>query len=287
MIDQTTSILLGSAVGAGLVTSGTAICLKGAEQRKCSASGFAMAQFSLATALSLCVAFAQNASWSGRPFWVLGVMAGVVTYITIPIIIKANGVCPPSLVWVMVNMGLLVPVILSTALLGEPFRPSSVVMLIAFAGMLFAFHRGTQKVGNNGFKGLKKVGILAIVLLVSGLQMFTMKLNEMLFPGVPSGRFSALMFGVATVIAVLCSAMRLNRNELRWGGAAGLSCGASMLLLLPAMALPTVMAFPVIQGSSLLGGGFLTAMVFKERMNIWKIIGVCFGLAVIGIAIIE
>ena len=272
------------------MTSGTAVCLKAAEQRSCGAPGFAMAQLSLAAALSFFVALVQGASWNGLSFWVLGMLAGVLTYAPIPIIIEANRICPPSLVWAMVNMGLLIPIVLSTFLLGEPFRPATVFILLAFTGMLVAFHKGIRPVdGNKKEDGFRAAKLLTAILLVCGLQMFAMKLNVVFFPGVPSGRFSAVMFGVAAALAGLYSAMKpgrmLNRNELCWGGIAGLTCGAAILLLLPTMMLPAAVAFPVIQGASLLGGVFLLAMVFRERMNIWKILGVVLGLAILGLAV--
>ena len=78
---------------------------------------------------------------------------------------------------------------------------------------------------------------------------------------------------------------RFRRSELWTGLLVGIATGAAVLLLLPAMGLPAAVAFPVIQGISLLGGVLLTAVVFRERLNWRKGSGLLLGLALILLAV--
>lgn len=291
MGDALAAVYLAAAVGAGLATSGVSLCLKGAEQHHCRPRAFALAQFGLATALSLVVAVAQGAVWSGASFWALGLTTGVLMYSAIPIMIAANRVSPPSLVWAMANMGLLLPIAGSAVFLHEPLRPLDVVMLSLFAAMLGAFHRGTQAARDLHREGrAASVLLLAAVFAVNGLLMFAFKLNGMCFPGHASARLSVAMYATATLLALVQfrgwrALAGIQQREWRWGSGAGLASGTSILLLLPTMKLSAGLVFPVVQGASLLGGTLLTAWVFRERLNRWKLAGVLLGLAVLGVAV--
>jgi len=284
---------MAAAVGAGLATSGVSLCLKGAEQHECRARAFALAEFALATILSLVVAGAQGAVWSGMGFWALGVTTGVLMYGAIPIMLAANRVSPPSLVWAMANMGLLLPILASALLLHEPLQPLDAVMLTLFGGMLLAFGRGTQAAADTRRDArLTSVLLLGAVLVVNGLLMFAFKLNTVLFPGLASARFSVVMYATAALLALAQfrgwrALADIRAVEWRWGSGAGLASGASILLLLPTMRLPAGVVFPVIQGASLLGGTLLTAWAFRERLNGWKLAGILLGLAVLGLAVVR
>jgi hypothetical protein len=291
MNDELDAIYLAAAAGAGLATAGVSLCLKGAEQHQCRPRGYGLVQLGLATVLSLAVALAQGAAWSGLGMWGLGVGAGVLMYAAIPIMIAANRVSPPSLVWAMANMGLLVPIAGSALFLHEPLRPLDAVMLSLFALMLTAFHRGTQAARDMPRESrTTSVLLLAGVLAVNGLLMLAFKLNGVCFPGQASSRLSVVMYATATLLALVQFRgwrvlAEIQACEWRWGSGAGIASGTSILLLLPTMKLPAGLVFPVVQGASLLGGTLLTAWVFRERLNRWKLAAVVLGLAVLVVAV--
>lgn len=293
MTDPLGSVYLLAAVGAGLATSGVSLCLKGAEQDQCRPRAFGVAQLSLAAVMSLAVALTQGAVWSGVGFWALGAAAGALMYTAIPTMIAANRVSPPSLVWMMANMGLLLPIFGSAVFLHEPLRPLDAVVLSLFAAMLTAFHRGTQAAQDFRREGrAASVLLLGAVLVINGLLMLTFKLNGVCFPGHASARMSVVMYATATLLALVQfrgwrALAGIRTSEWRWGGWAGLAGGTSVLLLLPTMKLPAGLVFPVLQGASLLGGTLLTAWVFRERLNRWKLAGVLLGLAVLGVAVVR
>lgn len=291
MSESANAVSLTFAVAAGLATAGVSLCLKAAEQQQSRARAFGLAQLGVATALSLAVVVAQGAVWSGVGFWGLGVAAGALMYGAIPIMIAANRVSPPSLVWAMANMGLLLPVLGSAIFLHEPLRPLDALLLALFVGLLAAFQRGTQAAQDIRREArTASVLLLAAVLVVNGLLMFTFKLNGAYFPGHASARLSVVMYATATLLALVQfrswrELSEIRAAEWRWGSAAGLASGTSILLLLPTMRLPAGLVFPVLQGASLLGGTLLTALVFRERLNRWKLAGVLLGLAVMVAAV--
>ena len=279
-----------AAVGAGLATAGACLCLKAAERHQCRPRAFGLAQLGLAAALSVGVAMAQGARWSGVGFWGLGVTTGALMYGAVPIMIAANRVSPPSLVWAMANMGLLLPILGSAVFLHEPLRPLDALVLALFAGMLVAFQRGTRAAQDicPGSR-TKRALLLAAVLAVNGLLMFGFKVNGVLFAEHATGRLSAVMYATATLLAAAQfrgwrDLREMRAAEWRWGSAAGLASGTSILLL-PTMRLPAGVAFPIIQGASLLSGTLLTALVFRERLNHWKLAAVLQGLAVLLVAV--
>jgi multidrug transporter EmrE-like cation transporter len=214
-------------------------------------------------------------------------------YGAIPIMIAANRVSPPSLVWAMANMGLLLPIVGSSVFLHEPLRPLDAVVLALFAGMLAAFQRGTRAAGDaHSASRTKLVLLLAAVWAVNGLLMLAFKINGAWFPEHASGRLSAVMYATAALLALsqhrgLRGLGAIRSGEWRWGSLAGLASGTSILRLLPTMRLPAGVAFPIIQGASLLSGCLLTALAFREHLNCWKLAAITLGLAVLLLAVVR
>ena len=198
------------AVGAGLVNTLCAVTVKGAEHHGCSPAKIGVLALTTAGLVSLIVAWPQAGSWLDWHLWMLGVPMGVLSYACIKSMMRANGLGPPSLPWVMANLAMVVPIALSALFIKEPLCWMDGVGLAAFLGMLAAFVLGS-----------------------------------------------------------------LHAEDVGGGN------GTAILLLLVAMKLPAVVVFPIVQGVSFLGGIIVTAIIFKEHVNRWKIAGVILGVTVI------
>jgi multidrug transporter EmrE-like cation transporter len=61
----------------------------------------------------------------------------------------------------------------------------------------------------------------------------------------------------------------------------GASTIAAVFLLQLAISLPAIVVFPVAQGIALIGGVVLMALIYKERINKFKVIEAILGLMVI------
>ncbi len=243
-----------------------------------------------AGAISAVIAGLQSGSWNDWRLWTLGVVLGGITYACVSVTLRANHYGPPSLPWAMANLGLIVPVGLSAIFLGESLHHTDWICLVVFGGMLAAFIRGTTHAGDVQ-KGhwLALMLLLASVWLSNGAVMFGYKLNAF-FPGdVNRSALTPIVCITAGVVAWLDEWRQpreaFQGRHLGWSLAMGCANGTSILLLLVAMKLPAAVAFPIIQGVSFLGGIVATAIVFHERLNLWKWLGIACGLAVILLAV--
>ncbi len=69
----------------------------------------------------------------------------------------------------------------------------------------------------------------------------------------------------------------MKRVEIGCGLASGAASALAGLAMLGAMSLPAAVAFPVIQGVSLLGGVLLCAVVFHEHLTWRKLAALAVG----------
>lgn len=274
------------AIGAGLANTSVALTVKGAEHHDCRPSRFGAIAMTIAFVISLIVAWTQPGSWSHYQSWMLGVIMGIIYYAAIVSMVRANRLGPPSLPWTMANLALVVPVMLAALFLKESLQFLDGVSLAAFGGMLLAFMRGSSRadeVAVNHRAAL--VLLLILVFLTNGFMMFGFKLNSFLPAGANKSALPAIIYGTGCLAAWMDECRESHRKyhlkELYMGGGAGIGIGVSVFLLLLAMKLPAVVAFPVVQGVSLLGGICITALIYHEHLNRWKMAGIILGLAVI------
>lgn len=274
------------AIGAGLANTIVAVTVKGAERHDCRPSRFGAIAMTTACVISLVVAWTQPGSWFNYRLWMLGAIMGVLFYVGIVTMVRANRIGPPSLPWAMANLALIVPVMLAAMFLQESLRLLDGISLVAFGGMLLAFVRGASRVVDVTVSNRAALVLLLILIfLINGFLMFGFKLNSSLPAGVNTSALSAIMYGTGCLLAWLDECRKPSHKyhvkEVFFGGCMGIGSGASILLLLLAMELPAVVAFPVVQGVSFLGGICFTALIYQEHLNRWKITGIILGLAVI------
>jgi len=274
------------ALGAGLVNIIVAVTVKGAEHHGCSPAKIGALSLTTGGLVALIVAWTQTGSWLDWRLWMLGVPTGVLCYACIKTMMRANGLGPPSLPWAMANLALVVPIALSALFLKEPLCWIDGVELAAFGGMLTAFVLGSSHakdvaIGNRG----RLILLLTLILVFNGFLMFGFKLNSLLPAEVNHSALPLVMYASGSLLSWMDELRKPRRKyllrEICWGGGMGIGNGTAILLLLVAMKLPAVVAFPIVQGVSFLGGICVTAVIFKEHLNRWKITGIILGLAVI------
>ena len=74
-------------------------------------------------------------------------------------------------------------------------------------------------------------------------------------------------------------------SELKAGAITGICNSLGIILLLSAMSLPSTIVFPLSASIALLGGVFLTSLVYEEKLNRMKTIGVVLGLMALILAV--
>jgi drug/metabolite transporter (DMT)-like permease len=280
------------AVGAGVANMLVAVTIKGAEHYKCPPTRFGAVALTTAGLVSLIVACTRTGTWLDWQLWLLGVILGMLLYACFPAMVHANRHGPPSLPWAMCNLGLVVPIVLAAFFLDERLCWVDGLGLAAFIGMLAAFVLGTSQAKDidPNRRGTFFL-LLALVFLINGFMMFGFKLNSELPKNVNPSALGVIMYAVGSLLCWGDTLLRPSRKylfqEVVWAGGFGLGNGASIVLLLVAMKLPAVVAFPTIQGISFLGGICATALVFRERLNGWKILGILLGLTVIFLSVLR
>lgn len=219
--------------------------------------------------------------WGDPWLWALAAGMGLLYVIALQSMIVANRTCPPSLVWSLANLALVIPVVLAPLVFGEPWQPVDGLLVAAFLGMLVCFRRGLDRSGEGARAPWREVWLpLAGVFLSNGLLMLGYKLEAQHWPQVGAVPFLVLVFGSGTVVGLLArrrSPGRVNVVEWRWGLLMGLAATVANLCVLGAVVLPAVVAFPLVQGTALIGGTVLMVVLFGEPLNAAKILGLACG----------
>jgi hypothetical protein len=192
----------------------------------------------------------------------------------------------------MANLGLIVPIVLAAIFHNEPLRMTDMFLIGNFILMLWMFKHGMSIANDfsDNAHPWRYIALLIAVFLCNGLLMFGFKLNEMLHPANKACFVAAFYCGACMVfILTWWTFWFLNRGclillracELKWGVLMGASTIAAVFLLQLAISLPAIVVFPVAQGIALIGGVVLMALIYKERINKFKVIEAILGLMVI------
>lgn len=286
------------AISCGLTNTVVGWSFKGAQNAHCPTERFG----GYGSGIALLAALVMLPFFSGPCLtggvWLIGSGLGALFCATTALNVLANRMGPPSMAWSMANMGLLVPIILSWRL-GESFRWSDGVMLLVFGVMLLGFQRGMAQADDRirTSRG-RYILLLAAVFLVNGLLMFGFKWNGMRYPDANPASLLTAMYGGAWGGFMVWMAIRHGGKTsapanstlwptLKWGVVLGSAISLTQILMQAAMSLPAVVAFPLIQGLSLMGGVLLMAWVYRETLNGAKILGLIAGLAVMILSVLR
>lgn len=263
-----------------------------ADHHQCRTSAFSRLLFTGAGACSLLVAMLNHTRWTDWRLWALGIGGGILFYLVLLLLMPAYRLGPPSVVWIVVNLGLLVPIFFARILFGEPlYWYVDSVLLGAFVLMLLAFQRGmAQASETTRSTGTLFLFALIGVFLANGLLLTVPKVQAVLFDGKDSYGYLAIFYFSGALFTLVIDLFRresLKPTAWEWkaGVLSGISGGIGMLLFMTATRLPAAVQYSLNGGVSLLGGVVLTAFIYRERINLMKITGLLLGtLMLIGIA---
>lgn len=280
-------IKLGLAAAGGLFYAVLGYLYKRTSDTGCRILPFIMG-FAFVTALFMVAAsLFTDTHWSDARLWYLGVAAGFDFVLVVYLLMSANKMGPASIVWTLTNLALLVPIAVFALAYDEPLYSTDTITIAIFCLMVFSFTRGVNRAGE-----VKPAHMLLFALVVSGLYlsngafMVLSKLKESFFGQGNSAAFGAIAFITATIASGLLHAAtavdkQLKRSEWEMSAKAGVVNSLGFLCFVASMGLPAIVAFPVNQGISLLGGAAFTAVLFKERINREKLVGFALGFALL------
>jgi len=281
------------AVLSGLAFSVLSLGYKAADAYHCRTMAFIM-PFTLTSGIIALIGSCWQANtWQDPRLWWIGLPAGVLLFFAIYIVVRANQLGPASISWTFVNISLLVPIGISTVVLHERLYPIDLLSIALFILMLLAFARSIAGAGEvkSAHRVLFTLALLSIF-IVNGTWMFGSKLKEHVFHDVNTFSFIAIVYLTCAVLSfgiyLLQHGWKLPQShELKIGIGSGVASVTGILLFVAAAALKAAILYPVSQGISLLGGVMITAILYRERVDAYKMAGFVLGIAVLMISVLR
>jgi hypothetical protein len=87
------------AIFSGIAYALLAVVYKQVERTHCRPAGFLLAFMTTGGVIMLARAMAEHTTWGDPRFWFLGVSGGLLTYVSINLITRANAIGPASVTW--------------------------------------------------------------------------------------------------------------------------------------------------------------------------------------------
>jgi multidrug transporter EmrE-like cation transporter len=284
-------LLLVILAGVALAVLGLSYKMAGASQ--CRPMAFAAVFLLVATLLAGGRALVETTAWTDPRLWGLGGAMGLLLYGTLALVVRVNRLGPASISWTLLNLSILIPILLAPLLLGEAFLAVDGLLVVLFFLMLLALRRGMHGEPES-VQGPARAfwPLLLAVFLMNGAFQFGSKLKDTFFGEGSAAGLAMIFYGSGLLLALLTHAvqtrgLRFTPQEWGIGTLAGACSGIGNLLFLNGMSLPVIVAFPVTQGIALVGGVVLTAVVYKERCNPAKALGLFLSLVVLLLAVLR
>ncbi len=285
------------AIGAGVANAGVALAGKAAQHSRCRAVSYSFVVFAVAAITAFLATLGGEAAWGDWRLWCFGGSMGAMYLVAIAAMLHANRCWAPSVVWSAANMAFVVPILLSALVLDEKLRWVDALIVAGVVFMLVGLiERNVSSSGSAIDDALRRSApkrwlLLGIVFASNGVLMLGYKLFAVVLPGQRTACLVTVIYGCGAALAGAVLAgrgmLRVNRFEAGWGLAAGTASGLSALAVLMAMQLPAAVAFPVIQGTSLVGGVLLCAAFFRERLTLRKVAALVVGLGTMALTLLR
>jgi hypothetical protein len=286
---MTSTILL--SILSGVSFAGAGLGYKMAERWQCRTSVFIFVFAITGGAFAGIKAFSEATLWLDPKLWILGIAMGLLFELAIYFIMQANRLGPASASWTVLNLGLLVPIFVSPFIVDETLLWLDPIIVAMFILMLLMFSRGMKNTGEV-VQGRHKLHILMLlgIFVAQGFFLLGSKIKYALFNDANSAALTFIVYlsGAMAVLLVVYSTQKrltLLGSELKAGAITGICNSIGVILLLIAMSLPSTIVFPLSASIALLGGVFLTSLVYGEKINRMKTIGVMLGLMALILAI--
>jgi hypothetical protein len=283
------SILL--AVLSGLSFAGAGLGYKTAERWDCRTPVFTLVFALTGGVFAGIKAYFETTVWLEPRLWMLGIAMGLLFDLAIYFIMQANRLGPASVSWTVLNLGLLVPIFVSPFLVDEAVLWLDPIIVLLFMLMLFMFARGMKDTGEV-VKERHRLYILMLlgIFFSQGFFLLGNKIKYVLFNDTNTAGLTFIVYlsGGLLVLFVICITQKrliVAVGEWKAGSITGVCNSVGVILLLGGMSLPATVVFPLSASIALLGGVFLTSLIYEEQLNRLKITGVMLGLMALILAV--
>lgn len=209
-----------------------------------------------------------------------GVAGGLCAFIALLAVMQAMATGPASFTWVLANLSIGVPILLSAVIWSEPIQHVQWVGLGLFVLCLILFGKDLQRNGTKAVT-LKWAVAAAIMFLANGSFLLCFRaINK--YTSVPH-TFSALVttYAVCGTLLLVYSWRRLalpRAGEIKLSllGAAGMMGGQA--LIIKALAINTASSLPIIHSTSIISVTIVSMILFKEKLSRYSGGGLLVGL---------
>lgn len=269
----------------GLLIGVQGVSYKLVPKYKCDGDRFLLVLVWLAVVYAGVGVAASNETLADRVVVTGSLAAGVCAFGALRAIIQAMATGPVSFTWVLANLSIGVPILLSAVIWSEPIRKVQWLGLGLFVVSLAMFGKDLQRGGSKGVT-LKWVGIAAIMFLCNGSALLCYKVINK-YTSV-SHTFSTLVITYTTcgILLLGCNWRRLDwphagEMKLSLIAAAGMMGGQA--LIIKALAINTASSLPIIHSTSIIAVSIASALMFGERLTRFSGSGLLCGLVSISL----
>lgn len=264
----------------GLLIGVLGITYKLASRNQCDPDGFRSALTWMAAALALVAAATSGEPFPDGRLLLLGAACGGCFFMALIAVMRAMEIGAVSFTWVLINLSIVMPILISAALWSEPIRAAQLTGFAFFALSLILFGRDLRG-GAEKRISLEWVIAAVIMFLANGgvLVLFKVIDRQIIAPHT----FVALctLYCAAAVLFIVRKrkVVMPRAGEWKLGAVAAVSMVGGQALIMRALSVNTASSLPIIHGVSIIVVAVASAMIFNERFSRYSAGGLLAGLA--------
>lgn len=263
----------------GLLIGVLGITYKLASRKKYDPDGFRSALTWIAAALALVAAAVSGEPFPGGMVLFLAVLCGGCFFLALIAVMRAMEIGAVSFTWVLINLSIVIPILVSAALWSEPVGVAQGAGFAFFALSLLLFGRDVVRGGPKRIS-VEWVIAAAIMFLANGAFLVLFKVID---------RHTAAPHTFVTLCTLYCTSAVLfllrqrkfalpHAGEWKLGAAAAVSMVGGQALIIRALSINTASSLPIIHGVSIIVVAVASAMMFGERFSRYSAGGLLAGL---------
>ncbi len=268
----------------GLLIGILGITYKLSSRNKFDPDAFRSALTWIAAALALAAATMAGEPLPGRSVLLFSVLCGGCFFLALIAVMRAMEIGAVSFTWVLINLSIVIPIVVSAVLWSEPVRMAQWAGFGFFALSLILFGRDLAG-GEQKRISLEWVIASIVMFLANGTFLVLFKVID---------RHSAQPHTFATLCTIYITSAVLfivrkrkvvvpRAGEWKLGAAAAVSMLGGQALIMIALSINTASSLPIIHGGSIIVVAVASASLFGERFSRYSTGGLLAGLASIAL----
>lgn len=237
-------------------------------------------KFSVGSVILFAALLADSSLWYHPGVIICGVLCGVMYSINKMIIMTGYEKSSVAFMTLCHSAGMLLPCIIGHFLWDEKLSLAALVGIALVIGSMMLLKDAPKSKTSNTTIGLV-IGV--VVLLASGGVMILQKIMGLYYPGQGVNAYNFYSFISAVMILgifIRQGQHQGNMKKLVWcaTGSAVSLCAISVVMTKLAASVPSVIMFPLFNGSGIILVTLLSAWLFKEKLTAKRITGFVIGL---------